>query len=328
MRGRLTEPWTDRQAQRRLGAVACLVLLVIVLMVAFVAVRAWPSLQANGWVSWLGAGGNVDRQLGEMIKTGQHPPAAAYHLRAWPLVYGTVLTTGVAVVLGLAFSLFAAIFIVEFAPARVRAVVVPAVRLLAAVPSVIYGLIGILVLAPFVGHHLISPERKTSVQNVVQLDGTGVLVAVVVLTVMIVPIMIAIVVDALRAIPPAWTEGAAALGANRWEAMWTVSVRAARPAIVAAAVLACARALGEAVALSMVSGSRGFSPNPLDGLTYIFEPIRPLAASMVENVDAINAPAVRSSVYAFALLLLLSSLALSVGGYLAKLPMRRQGLRV
>jgi phosphate ABC transporter permease protein PstC len=325
---RLREPWTDRQAQRRLGAVACLVLLVITLMVVFVAVRAWPSLRANGFVSWLGPGGNVDRQLGEMIKTGQDPPTAAYHLRAWPLVYGTLLTTGVAVIVGLAFSLFSAIFIVEFAPARLRAFVVPAVRLLAAVPSVIYGLIGILVLAPFVGNHLISPERKNSVQNVVQLDGTGVLVAIVVLTIMIVPIMIAIVVDALRAIPTAWTEGAAALGANRWEAIWTVSVRAARPAIVAAAVLACARALGEAVALSMVSGSRGFSPNPLDGLTYLFEPIRPLAASMVENVDAINAPAVKSSIYAFALLLLLSSLALSIGGYLAKLPMRRQGLRV
>jgi phosphate ABC transporter permease protein PstC len=325
---RLREPWTDRQAQRRLGAVACLVLLIITLMVVFVAVRAWPSLRANGVVSWLGPGGNVDRQLGEMIKTGQDPPAAAYHLRAWPLVYGTLLTTGVSVIVGLAFSLFSAIFIVEFAPARLRAVVVPAVRLLAAVPSVIYGLIGILVLAPFVGGHLISPERKDSVQNVVQLDGTGVLVAIVVLTIMIVPIMIAIVVDALRSIPTAWTEGAAALGANRWEAIWSVSVRAARPAIVAAAVLACARALGEAVALSMVSGSRGFSPNPLDGLTYLFEPIRPLAASMVENVDAINAPAVKSSIYAFALLLLLSSLALSIGGYLAKLPLRRQGLRL
>jgi len=328
MPGGLRQPWTDRQATRRLGAVACFVLLVIVLMVVFVAIRAWPTLRANGWVSWLGPGGSVDDQLGAMIKTGQDPPAAAYHLRAWPLIYGTLLTTGVAVVVGLAFSLFSAIFIVEFAPARMRAVVVPAVRLLAAVPSVIYGLVGILVLSPFVGNHLISPGRKASVQNVVQLDGTGVLVAVVVLTVMITPIMIAIVVDALHAIPTAWTEGASALGANRWEAIWTVSVRAARPAIVAAAVLACARALGEAVALSMVSGSRGFSPNPVDGLTYLFEPIRPLAASMVENVDAMNAPAVRSSIYAFALLLLLSSLALSIGGYFAKLPMRRQGLRV
>jgi phosphate ABC transporter permease protein PstC len=325
---RLREPWTDGQAERRLGAVACLVLVLIVAMIVFVAVKAWPSLRANGYVDWLGAGGNVDKQLSGMIQTGQDPPASAYHLRAWPLVYGTIVTTGLAVVLGLVFSVLSAVFIVEFAPDRIRRVIVPAVRLLAAVPSVIYGLIGILVLAPFVGNHLIGADRKAAVQNVVQLDGTGVVVAVAILTVMIVPIMVAIVVDALRAIPRSWTEGASALGANRWEVVWSVSVRAARPAIVAAAVLACARALGEAVMLSMVSGSRGFSPNPADGITYLFEPIRPIAAAMVENVDALNAPAVKSSLYAFALLLLLSSLALSIGGYLAKLPMRRQGLRV
>jgi ABC-type phosphate transport system permease subunit len=324
----LREPWTDRQAERRLGAVACLVGLAVVAMVAFVAVKAWPTLAHNSGVAWLGPGGNVDTQLGDMIKTGQHPPAEAYHLRAWPLVYGTLLTSGAAVLGGLAFSLAASIFIVEFAPAPLRAVVVPAVRLLAAVPSVIYGLIGILVLAPFVGRHLITERRRESLAYVVQLDGTSLLVAAVVLTVMITPIMIAIVVDALRAVPVAWTEGAAALGANRWEVAWTVSVRAARPAIVAAAVLACARALGEAVMISMVSGSRGFSPNVLDGLSFVFEPMRSLAATMVESAEAINAPAVKSSIYAFALLLLLSSLTLSVGGYLAKLPMRRQGMRV
>jgi len=325
---RLREPWTDQQAQRRLGAVACLVLLTIALMVVFVAVKAWPTLTHNGIFGWLGPGPDVDRTMNKMIEVGQDPPAAAFELRAWPLVYGTILTTGLSVIFGIVFSLFAAIFIVEFAPARVRSVVLPAVRLLAGVPSVVFGLIGILVLVPFVNNDLLSTGRKQSVQHVVQLDGTGVLVAVIVLTVMITPIMIAIVVDALRAIPRGWTEGAAALGANRWEAMWTVSVRAARPAIVAAAVLACARALGEAVALSMVSGSRGFSPNPLDGLTYLFEPIRPLAASMVEQVDAMNSPPIKSSIYAFALLLLISSFALSVGGFVAKLPMRRQGMRV
>jgi phosphate ABC transporter permease protein PstC len=325
---RLRSPWTDRQASRRLGAVACAVLAVVVLMLVFVALRAWPTLQHNGIVSWLGPGGDVDRRMGEMIHTPPNPPPSTYALRAWPLIYGTIATTGMAVVLGLLFALASAIFIVEFAPRRLRDVVVPAVRMLAAVPSVIYGLIGVLVIAPYVGNHLISPERKKSLEYVVQLNGTSLLVGVLVLTVMITPIMVAILVDALRAVPGSWTEGAAALGANRWEVVWSVSVRAARPAIIAAAVLACARALGEAVMLSMVTGSRAFSPNLLDGVSFFFEPIRPLAASIVENADAINAPAVRSSVYAFALLLLLSSLALSVGGYFAKLPMRRQGMRV
>lgn len=325
---RARAPWTDEQAARRLGAVACSVLLLIGLMVAFVAVKAWPTLSNNGIVGWLGPGGRVDNQLGGMIAVGQDPPGAAYHLRAWPLVYGTLLTTGVAVVLGLGISLLAAVFIVEFAPPRVRDTVIPATRLLAAVPSVVYGLIGILVLVPFVRDTFISEDRKSAVEHVVQLDGTGVLVACVVLTVMIVPIMVSIIVEALRAIPRGWREGAMALGANRWEVAWSVGVKATRPAIVAAAVLACARALGEAVMLSMVSGSRGFAPNFLDGTTYLFEPIRPLAAGMVENVEALNSPPVKSSIYAFALLLLFASLFMSLAGYAAKLPMRRQGMRV
>lgn len=323
---RLREPWTDRQAAIRLGVVACSVLGLILLMVVFVVSRAWPTLEHNHVVGWLLPGGDTDKQLSAMVTTSQHPPASVFELDAWPLVYATLLTTGVAVVAGLTIALLASVFIVEFAPARLRAVTVPAVRLLAAIPSVVYGLIGILVLAPYVGRSLISQERKASVQFVVQIDGTGLLVASVLLTLMITPIMIAIIVDALRATPLRWTEGAEALGANRWEAVWSVSVRAARPAIVAAVVLACARALGEAVMISMVSGSRAFAPKPQDGVTFLFEPLRTLAATMVEEVDAINAPAVKSTVYAFAALLLLSSLTLSLAGYAAKLPLRRQGM--
>src|SRR6195952_2050413 len=120
MLGRLREPWTDKQAERRLGAVACLVGLAVVAMVVFVAIKAWPTLVHNGGVLWLGPGGNPDTQLGAMIKTGQHPPPEAYHLRAWPLLWGTLLTSGAAVAGGLAFSLAASIFIVEFAPTALR----------------------------------------------------------------------------------------------------------------------------------------------------------------------------------------------------------------
>jgi phosphate transport system permease protein len=323
---RLSEPWSDRRAERVLGALACLVLVVILLMVAFVAVRAWPALQHNG-LAWLSGRGDVDAQIGRMVNTGAHPSRADYEIGAWPLIWATILTTGLAVALGLAFALLSAIFIVEFAPSRLRRTVVPVVRLLAAVPSVIYGLIGILVLVPFVNDHLVSTARKRSVEYVINLSGTGLLVSVVILVVMITPIMIAIIVDALYAVPRAWREGALALGVNRWRAMWTVSVRAARPAILAGAVLACARALGEAIMLSMVSGSKGFAPNPADGLTFLFEPLRTLAATIVEDAESLNAPAVQASVYSFALLLLLSSFALSLGAWLAKQPMRRYGVR-
>ncbi len=100
----------------------------------------------------------------------------------------------------------------------------------------------------------------------VQLNGAGLLVASLILMVMITPIMVAITVNALAAVPRSWTEGSAALGVNRWRTMWRVSVRAARPAIVAGAVLATARALGEAIMLAMVGGSRAFAPNLLDGI--------------------------------------------------------------
>jgi phosphate transport system permease protein len=322
MLDRLRQPWPDRRAELTLGALACAVLLVIVLMVVFVAREAWPTLQHNG-LSWLGPGDNVDTQIGKMVNGSKD-----YHLRAWPLVWGTILTTGMAVVLGLVFAVLASIFIVEFAPARLRAVIVPVVRLLAAVPSVIYGLIGILVLVPFVGAHVVTPHEKKSVEFLVQLSGASLLVAVVILTVMIVPIMIAICVDALYAVPRGWREGAVALGVNRWRAMWTVSVRAARPAIIAAAVLATARALGEAIMLSMVSGSVGFAPNPFDGPLFLLEPLRPLAATIVEDAESLQAPAVRSTVYAFALLLLFSSLFLSLAGFLAKQPMKKYGARI
>ena len=143
---------------------------------------------------------------------------------------------------------------------------------------------------------------------------------------MITPIMVAIVVDALRAVPRSWIDGAAALGVNRWRVVWTISVRAARPAIVAAAVLATARALGEAIMLAMVAGSVGFAPNPLDGLTFLFEPTRPLAATIVDNAEGLSVVPFGQTVYAFAAVLLVSSLALSLAGWAAKRPMRRYGL--
>jgi phosphate ABC transporter permease protein PstC len=317
---------TDRRVELVLGALASVVLVLIVGMVVFVFSKAWPSFAHNG-LHWFGAGGNVDQQLTDIFNSPANPKAFEYTLHAWPLLYATALTTVSAVVIGLTFSLLSAVFIVEFAPARLRALLEPVVRLLAAVPSVIYGLIGILVLVPFVGNHLISQERKNSVSYVVQLSGTSLLVAVLILTVMITPIMIAIIVDALRAVPRSWKEGAAALGVNRWRVMWTIVVRAARPAIIAAAVLATARALGEAIMLSMVSGSVGFAPNPLDGLTVLFEPTRPLAATIVDNAEGLSVKPFGQTIYAFAAVLLVSSLMLSLAGWAAKQPLKRYGVR-
>jgi phosphate transport system permease protein len=305
-----------------LGALSSTILLLIAGMIVFVFAKAWPSFAHNG-LAWFGAGGGVDQQLTDIFNSPADPDNYVYTLHAWPLIYATFLITGAAVLLGGFIALLSATFIVEFAPAGIRRVLEPVVRLLAAVPSVVYGLIGILVIVPFFGNHIISEGQKESVQFVIQLDGSSWIVGVLVLTVMITPIMIAIIVDALRAVPRNWTEGAAALGINRARALWTIGIRAARPAIVAAAVLAAARALGEAIMLSMVSGSVGFAPNPLDGATFFLEPARPLAATIVDNAEGLSVKPFGQTLYAFAAVLLFSSAMLSFTGWYVRTRLRR-----
>ena len=224
-------------------------------------------------------------------------------------------------------SLFVAVFMVEFAPGPVRSVLEPVVRLLASVPSVIYGLLGVLVIVPFIGNHVVSEDSKASVAYVISLSGYGLLAAVLILTVMISPIMIAVFADGLRAVPRGWLEGSLGLGINEWRTFWKIGVRTARPVLVAGTVLAVARALGEAIMLSMVSGSVGFSPNPADGLIFLFEPSRPLAATILRNTEELTSPPMRATIFAIAALLLFSAASLSLIGWVVKQPMKRYGVR-
>ncbi len=324
--GRLRSPWSDRRAAGALGGVSLLVGAIVVAMVVFVAIRAWPIFAHDG-LSWLGPGGSLETQFANMQATSSSPPASAFHLNAWPLVYGTLITSVIAVVFGVVIAVLSSIFIVELAPGGLRKIAIPVIRLLASVPSVIYGLIGVLVLVPFVGNHLITSSQKVAEQNVVELTGAGLGVVVMILTVMITPIMIALICEALMTVPNSWREGAVALGLNPLRAVLSVSLRAVRPAIVAAAVLAAARALGEAVMIQMVSGGRSFSPDPFAGIVFFYEPLRTLASAIVDYHEGIGAPALRSALYAFALLLLFSAFVLSVAGYLIKLPLRRYQVR-
>jgi phosphate transport system permease protein len=315
---------SDRRAELMLGALAVGLLALIGLMVVTVVINAWPSFSANG-LSWFGPGGDVGRQF-QAMQTGKPLPGhSLLYFRAWPLIWGTVLTTLGAVVIALVVSTLAAVFLVEFAPARVRGVLEPIVRLLAGVPSVVYGLVGILAIAPFI-EGLIGNSRKHSVYYVVQLSGLNLTTAILILTVMIVPIMVAITASALAAVPVSWREGSAALGVNRWRTIWRVSLRTARPAIAAAIVLATARALGEAIMLAMVSGG-AFSPNPLDGLTFFFEPVQPLASTIVREFGGQSNEPVLNTIYAISAVLLVSATLLSLAGWAAKQSMKRYGIR-
>jgi phosphate ABC transporter permease protein PstC len=320
--------WSDRRAERVLGGLSVLVLLVIAGMVLFVFANAWPSFRENGILGWFSSGDIPDQQLKAIQESPSDPAQYRYDFNAWPLLWGTLLTTGFAVACGLVLAVLSAVFLVEFAPPQVRRVLDPVVRLLAAVPSVIYGLIGLLALAPFVTKELISEDRQSSVIYVVQLTGTNWLLAAIILTMMITPIMVAIISDALRVVPRSWTEGSLALGVNRWRTMLKIAVRTARPAIIAAVTLATARALGEAIMLSMVSGAFSFAPNPIDGITFLFEPTRPLAATIVANAEALSVPPLSDTVYAMAAVLLFSAAVLSFGSWAAKQPMKKYAGRV
>jgi phosphate transport system permease protein len=312
----------DQRAELSLGALVCGVIVLLLAMVVFIVAQAWPSFAHNG-LHWFGSGGNVDQQLESIFNSTSYLHKAVYTFHAWPLIWSTILTTAGAVILAFICSLFVAIFMVEFAPVAVQRVLEPVVRLLASVPSVIYGLIGVLVLVPFIGNHLITQSERASVTPVIQLSGYSLLAAVVILTVMIAPIMISIFADGLRAVPRNWLEGSLALGVNRWRTIWKVAVLTARPALIAGTVLATARALGESVMLSMVSGSVGFAPNPADGLIFFVEPSRGLAATILHNTDELSSPPMEHTLFAIAAVLLFSSLMLSLAGWGAKQPMKR-----
>src|SRR5664280_3018663 len=189
----------DQRTERVLGALAIAVLVLIGAMIVTVFVNAWPSFSSNG-LSWFGPGGNVDTQLRAMQESTPLPGHDISYFRAWPLIWGTLLTTVFAVVLALVVSILAAVFLTEFAPAPVRRTLEPVVRLLAGVPSVVYGLIGILALAPLINQHLISNARKQSVAYVVQLNGADLTTATVILAVMITPIMVALIAGALESV--------------------------------------------------------------------------------------------------------------------------------
>jgi phosphate transport system permease protein len=312
----------DQRAELGLGALVCGAVVILLAMVVFVVVQGIPSFAHNG-LAWFGAGGNVNNQLANIASSGANHTKPYYTFHAWPLIWSTLLTTIGGVTIAFVCSLFTAIFMVEFAPEFLKRTLEPVIRILASVPSVVYGLIGVLVVTPFIGDHLVTQQENNAVAPLISLSGPSLLAAVAILTVMITPIMVSIFSEGLRAVPKTWIEGSLALGVNRWRTFWNVAVRTARPAIIAGTVLATARAVGEAVMLSMVSGSIGFSPNPFDGLLFFLEPSRGLPATILANTDDFSFAPMRHTLFAIASVLLFVSLLLSLSGWYAKLPMKQ-----
>src|SRR5216683_161466 len=177
---------------------------------------------------------------------------------ALPFIYGTLITAAVALVLSVPLGLGAAIFLSELAPPRVSDALTFIIELLAAVPSVIYGLLAVFALVPLL-RDPIQPFLGRTFGFVPIFQGrsygTGFLAAGVILAIMVVPFIISISRESLLAVPNDQREAALALGATRWESTWHVVVPYARLGIIGSIFLALARALGETMAVTMVIGN-------------------------------------------------------------------------
>jgi phosphate transport system permease protein len=177
---------------------------------------------------------------------------------ALPFIYGTVVTAGLALLIAVPLGIGAAIFLAELAPARVSDTLQFFIDLLAAVPSVIYGLLGVFVVIPMMRQY-IQPGLKNSLGFLPFFQGpaygVGFLTAGIVLAIMVIPYIISVSREVLISVPRDQREAALALGSTRWESTWKVVLPFARTGIMGSIFLALARALGETMAVTMVIGN-------------------------------------------------------------------------
>ena len=176
------------------------------------------------------------------------------HFGIYPMIVASLWVTFGAMVIGAPLGVAGAVFLNEFAPRPVLKVVKPTIELLAGIPSVVYGFLGVMVLAPFIRAHMGGA-------------GLSLLAAAVILGIMVLPTVISISIDAIAAVPQSYREGALALGSTRWQSVHMVTIRAARSGILASIILAMGRALGETMAVIMVAGNSLQLPHsPLDSV--------------------------------------------------------------
>ena len=202
-----------------------------------------------------------------------------------PFILTSVYGTAGAIVLGVPVGFMAAVYLAKVAPKKVKFAVEAAVNLLAGIPSVVYGLVGMMVLVP-------------GIKQIFNLaDGASLLASIVVLAIMILPSIIKVSITSLEAVPKEYEEASLALGATKIETYFKVSVPAAKSGIAAAVVLGVGRAIGEAMAVMMVSGS---APN----MPSIFESVRFLTTAVASEM-AYSQGLQRQALFSIALVLFL-----------------------
>lgn len=232
------------------------VLFKVTLTVAALAIPALLGLLV--WQLWVGSSLAIER-FGVGFITGSVWDPVAEEFGAAPLIVGTLLSAAIALIIAVPLSLGVAIYLTEFAPKWLRQPVAFVIELLAAIPSVVYGLWGIFVLIPILRTSVFPFLRDTlGFLPIFQgpIYGNSMLAAGIILAIMVMPYVMSVSREVLLAVPTSQREAALGLGATRWEAAWTAVVPYARSGIAGAVILGLGRALGETMAVTMLIGNR------------------------------------------------------------------------
>ncbi len=257
----------------------------LVAMLVVLVVQALPAIRYNGWHFLVGSAWNPGSTYSQPVRSGGivHLPGASYG--ALPLVLGTLETSAIALLIGFPVAVGAAVFIVEKLPPVLAGFVGLCLETLAGIPSVVFGLWGVLTFGPWLARHVY--PALAHLPNVPVLDvfhgntgyGEGLLTGGIVLSAMIIPLVAATTRDLLRQVPEATKEGAEALGMTSAEVFRTVQFRWVRTGVIGAAILGLGRALGETVAVALVTGS------VLQSATNIYGTTTTIAATIVSQLD-------------------------------------------
>lgn len=228
--------------------VTCVLMISIYLIIAGI-----PAIKKIGFVKF-------------MFNAKWAPTYASPEYGILPFILTSIYGTCGAVVIGVPIGFFTAVYLSKIASSKIKKVALSAINMLASIPSVVYGLVGMLVLVP-------------NIRKIFSLsDGSGLLAAIIVLAIMILPSIIKVSVNALDAVPKEYEDASLALGANEIETYFKVSVVASKSGIITSIVLGIGRAIGEAMAVMMVSGNAANMPS-------LFESVRFLTTAIASEMS-------------------------------------------
>lgn len=292
---------------------------VIAFIFIFIFYKAYPTIKVSG-MSLFTTGG-FDKQIQAAFYSSDASPMLHFGLLG--LISGTMTTTLIALIFASVLGIGAAIIICEYSSRYISATLISVVRLLASIPSVVFGLVGIITVVPLVETLFVTVGRKIEYLEFFQMSGRNMLSAAIVLTFMIVPTVVSLSVDAIRAVPHMYKETGYSFGMSKFRVIRKIVLPSARSGITAGIILGAGRGIGEAIAVSMVCGGIGFLPKAALGFINFLAPTLPLAAAIINKSEAMGSYAVESALFACGAALLVIGAILSIGAKSVEKGMRR-----